>query len=125
MMEPPKPGDTREGGFVKAIRVPTTGTAPESGDVHVPERLVDDPSYWVTRAEVFAHPDNSGDIWIGRSNVSAVPGHTAPVELAAGEPFVIQSPVKVDAFGNTRPVNLYDWWISGTVDGDAVGVITW
>ena len=103
----------------KAIRVPDEGTG-----VHVPERIEDSPGRMVRWVEFFALGDNSKPVWIGWSGTTAAIRSEAGIELTPGDSAVLKSPL-TDDDGRPQEFDLYDVYISGTVDDDAVTYMSW
>ena len=104
----------------KTITVPATGT----GGSHKPERLVDQQGVMAVRAEFFTLPGNTGRVYIGWAGTSAIPGMEIGIPVLAGDVTTIQNP-QLDDDGKLQPFDLYDLWLSGTVDGNGVTWFTW
>jgi hypothetical protein len=106
--------------FRKDIKVPTAG----SGDVHVATRVYDTPDTMVCMASLIAPAANGGTLYLGWYGTNATPDHVAGIELTAGDDATWVSPKK-GADGNPEPFDLYDLWLAGDTNGDALLVVTW
>lgn len=106
--------------FRKPIEVPVQ----TSVLIHTPERIGAAPGMIVTCADLYAPSGNGGTIYVGWATVTSIPKMQAGVELDAGDVASWMSPKKGDD-GNPEKFDLYDLWITGRVDKDAVMVITW
>jgi hypothetical protein len=75
-------------------------------------------------ADFYPLPTNTGRVYVGWAGTSAIAGNEIGVPLLAGDVATFENPIK-DANGNPEPFDLYDLFLSGTVDGAGVTFLTW
>lgn len=111
-----------EGRFTgrKPIEVPTAG----GGRVHAPERIGSQRGMMVTVAELMAPFDNSGKVYVGWWGATSVIGGEAGYEVEPSAIITLESPIK-DENGRSMQFDLYDLYVTGVNDGDAIMYFTW
>lgn len=78
----------------------------------------------VTCAELFLPSTNTGTIYVGWHSVSANAGNEIGIPLLARDVLTIQSPKRGED-GQPEKFDLYDLWVTGSTDKDALQVFTW
>lgn len=104
----------------KTIRIPTAG---DGESAHSPERI-SAKGTWAVSAHFFAPSTNEARVYIGWAGTSAVPGNETSVEITPGDNVTLQDPERDDN-GKLIPFDLYDLFVSGTINGDGLTYFTW
>lgn len=105
----------------KTIRIPTAGAGEAA---HSPERVSTTQGVWAVSAHFFAPSTNEVSVYIGWAGTSAIPGMEIAIEIEPGDSVTLQNPERDDD-GKMIPFDLYDLFVSGTIDNDALTFFTW